>query len=435
MIRSYPSPAPSPNSLGVKLGYALGNMGKSVIWASFESFMLFYLVAVLGMDPLIAGALLAATLVWDGLADVAVAWWTDRRGRSDMLTRLITVGAPMVALGFWAIFGLAPGPSRIITILAVIVCRLGYTLCDVGHNTLMVRVAAHPRDAATVSGLRLIFSAMGGALVGMATAQGLTGPLAAQRVALERSAALAAVLYLVTLLTAMHVSRRLPSSVQTNGGVDRPFRALSGNRAFIMVLVLMALQSGLTPLFTRALPFFGQAVHDDASWAGRALTVITLAQALSLPGWIALSRRYSSPDLLKASHGLLLIAMAGIGLGFPETFHLAALVVLGTAQGGMNMAIWAMLAQSLRGGGASEALPVGLFLAGIKCSAGLGNALFAGIVKLGDLQCGTCQAEHSPLLAALVAGIPAVGSVIIMALLGWQGRHWLDERPALRAMT
>jgi hypothetical protein len=120
-----------------------------------------------------------------------------------------------------------------------------------------------------------------------------------------------------------------------------------------MVLVLMALQSGLTPLFTRALPFFGQAVHDDASWAGRALTLITLAQALSLPGWIALSRRHSSPALLMVSHGLLLIAMAGVGLAFRETFHLVALIVLGAAQGGMNMAIWAMLAQCLRGGGAS----------------------------------------------------------------------------------
>jgi Na+/melibiose symporter-like transporter len=206
-----PSPPliPAQTSLGVKLGYSLGNLGKSLIWASFESFMLFYLVAVLGMDPLIAGALLAATLVWDGLADVAVAYWTDRRGRSDMLARLIAVGAPMVALGFWGIFGAAPGPGRIVTMLAVVLCRLGYTLCDVGHNTLMVRVAAHPRDAATVSGLRLIFSAMGGALVGLATAQGLAGPLAAQKAALEGSAALAAILYLITLLTAMLVSRRL----------------------------------------------------------------------------------------------------------------------------------------------------------------------------------------------------------------------------------
>lgn len=412
---------PARTSFGVKLGYASGNMGKSVIWASFDIFMLFYLVSVLGMEPLTAGALLAVTLVWDGLADVVVAFWTDRRGGSDMLARLILVGAPMVALGFWAIFAAAPGPGRIVTVLAVVLCRLGYTLCDVGHNTLMVRVAAHPRDAATVSGLRLIFSAMGGALVGLASAHNLTGPIAAQRAALEHGAAMAAMLYLVTLLTAMGVSRNLPPV--TGEPVERPWRALRGNRAFAMVLGLMALQSALTPLFTRALPFFGQAMHDDASWAGRALTVITLAQALSLPLWMALSRRQSSAAILLASHGLMLIAMAGMVLVSGEVAHGFALVFLGTAQGGMNMAIWALLALSLRAGAVSEALPVGLFLAGIKCSAGLGNALFAGIVRLGDLQCQTCQTEHAPWLAVCVAGIPALASLAIIALLARHGRR------------
>lgn len=412
-----PTAALIQTGFAVKLGYAMGNMGKSVIWASFESFMLFYLVTVLGMEPLAAGTLLAATLVWDGLADVAVAYWTDRRGRSDMLARLILVGAPMVALGFWAIFGAAPGPGRIVTVMAVVLCRLGYTLCDVGHNTLMVRVAAHPRDAATVSGLRLIFSAMGGALVGLASAHSLVGPIAAQKVALERGAAVASVLYLITLLTAMAVCRRLPCAGGDTMAVDRPWHALRGNRGFAMVLGLMALQSALTPLFTRALPFFGQAVHGDASWAGRALSVITVAQALSLPLWMGLSRRWSSVAILAISHGLLLIAMAGMGLATGEHGHLIALIVLGTAQGGMNMAIWAMLALSLRGGGTSEALPVGLFLAGIKCSAGLGNGLFALIVHLGNLQCLACQAGHAPWLAACVAGIPAMGSGAIIALL------------------
>lgn len=103
------------------------------------------------MGPLTGGAALALALIRDGLA---VAWWSDTRGRPDMPGWLIVWGAPLCAGGFVGIF-LSADQTHLLSIAAIMLCRFGYTLCDVGHNTLLVRVSVDERDASIVSGMRL----------------------------------------------------------------------------------------------------------------------------------------------------------------------------------------------------------------------------------------------------------------------------------------
>lgn len=417
--------APSPSlaagrpGFGIQLGYASGNLGKSVIWASFESFLLFYLVTVAGMGPLTAGAALAVAMVWDGLADVAVAWWSDRRGRHDMLGRLIVWGAPLCAGGFVFIF-LSPGQMYLLSVVAIMVCRFGYTLCDVGHNTLLVRVSVTERDASTVSGMRLMFSALGGGIVGLASAHALDiGDPVHQQGTFFALAMGGGGLYLVTLLTATLVCRKLPPA---NASHARPaklcFGPLRRNRAFLRVLAVIALQSCITPIFTRSLPFFGQISQGDAGWGGRALMVITVAQALSLPGWIAWSRVKSPIMLLISAHACMIVAMVALAMTQTDWIAYGPLLVLGAAQGGMNMAIWAMLAQAVRGTAAepaaAETLPVGIFLAVLKCASGVGQAMFACIVAWGHLACVRCAGADPFLIAGVLLGCEALGSLSVL---------------------
>lgn len=421
--------APSPSSaagrpgLGIQLGYASGNLGKSVIWASFESFLLFYLVTVAGMAPLTAGAALALALAWDGLADVVVAWWSDRRGGHDMLGRLIVWGAPMCGGGFVFIF-LSPGQMHLLSVVAIMVCRFGYTLCDVGHNTLLVRVSVTERDASTVSGMRLMFSAIGGGIVGLASAHALDmGDPAHRQGTFSAFAMAGGSLYVVTLLTAMLACRNLPPANVSHVQSSRLcFWGLWQNRAFLRALAVIALQSCITPIFTRSLPFFGQVSQGDAGWGGRALVVITLAQALSLPAWIAWSRVKSSTALLISAHGCMIVAMATLAMTQTGWIAYGPLLMMGGAQGGMNMAIWAMLAQSVRSNpgepAASEALPVGVFLAVLKCASGLGQAIFAGIVAWGHLQGVSGAGASSHMVVGMILSFAALGSLAIMSMAG-----------------
>ncbi|MFT4053499.1 MAG: MFS transporter [Novosphingobium sp.] len=408
----------------MKIGYSAGNLGKSIVWASFESFLLFYLVTIAGMSPMLAGGVLAMMMVWDGTADILVSWWADRYGPANILSRLISWGAPLCAISFGLIFALPQETGRWLMIGAIVLCRLGYTLCDVGHNTLLVRVAATPRDGSVVSGLRLIFSAIGGGLVGLAAAHILA---IADRHAQERAFALFAVLggllYLACLTGARLVTRHLPAAATSNDARRSGdlWLALWRNRAFRRVLLLIALQSCLVPLFGRALPFFGLVHFGDAAWAGRALSIITMMQALSLLMWMRLSRHWSQSRILICAHLFMALALVGMMKVQAAEGALAVAALIGVAQGGMNMAIWALLAGSVRSAGPAlaEALPVGAFLATLKYASGLGNMLLGSVIAVQGPVCMVCDDISLRAFNLTTLCLPLVGSLTI-ALIGWR---------------
>lgn len=208
-VPSDPCPSRS-HPLAVQLGYSAGNLGKSVIWTSFESVMLFYLVSIAGFAPLSAGMVLAVALLWDAAFDLAVARWVDAHGGATGLVRLVLIGAPLCGISFWMIF-LAEAPAAVAA--AIMACRIGYSLCDVGHNTLLIRVARSSADAGRVSGLRLLFSAAGVALLSLAAGSSLsrTGA-AAQHASFASSAMLAGALYVATLFLAVWATRNCPEA-------------------------------------------------------------------------------------------------------------------------------------------------------------------------------------------------------------------------------
>jgi Na+/melibiose symporter-like transporter len=409
---------------GINLGYAFGNLGKSIVWTSFESFLHFYLVTFAGISPLSAGGLLAGAMFWDACADIVVGYFTDRNGRSDMLARLILIGAPLCGAAFWAVFALPARSHHLAIVLAVAVCRIGYTLCDIGHNTLLVRVSATPRNTSIVSGLRLMFSAAGAGLVGLASSVVLSAPALTERGAAFGPYALGGgIIYILTLIVAMRVTRLLPSMSPAPNTV-RPYKLIKRlvhNRAYLRVLVVMAIQSSLVPLFARSLPFFGEIVHGDPAWAGVALSTMTLAQALSLPAWILLSRHQSSIGTMATAYALMIAGISLLLFNLGPSADLVPLIIIGVANAGINMAIWALLALSIRDGAtdgdASEALPIGIFLATLKSASGVGGALFAIAVALQGWGCRSCIAGQSPvIISALV--LPLCGCACCLTIIG-----------------
>nr|WP_167381792.1 MFS transporter [Novosphingobium panipatense] len=425
----------------VRIGYSSGNLGKSFVWTSFESVLLYFLVLHVGVPVVFAGGLLTVLMVWDGLADLAVSYRTDRTGRRDGLARLILTGAPLCG-GFFVLVYAAPllagsgTVGTVLAVMAVVASRVGYTLCDVGHNTLLVRVAAADRNAAGVSALRLIFSALGAGCAGLALARVLSlEDMAGQGRAFIAFGLTGGGLYLVTLLVARGVTRHLPatSSEPVRGSALQMARNLWSNRDYRAVLGIIAVQSALIPFFTRALPFLGRAIMADPAWPGWALSVITLGQSLSLPLWMLAARRRGSRDLMAFAHVGLLLALAGFALTFGHATATGFLALLGVSQAGMGMAVWAMLASSIRSHGpghdGGEALPVGLFLATLKVASGMGTMVLSALLAAAgiDPMHGAGESAQAALLASV--GIPMAGSVVLLIA------HCLANAPGRRAQA
>lgn len=404
------------------LGYSAGNLGKSFVWTAFESVLLYFLVSHAGMSLVHAGTLLTVLMVWDGLANLAISQHIDRTGRSDGLAALIRIGAPLCAAAFAMTFASPALGGTALAVTAVIAGRIGYTLCDVGHNTLLVRVAANERDGTTVSALRLIFTALGSGCVGIA----LTYVLAIDDPTAQRSAFMAfgiagGGIYLATLLTARRATLHLRAASATpdRRNVLQPLRGLWSNRAYRQIIAVIAIQSALIPFFTRALPFLGQAALSDAAWSGGALTVITLGQSLSLPIWMLVARKSAPRPMLAIGHGGMLLSMAGLALTFGTPVAPVFLAALGASQSAMSLAAWAMLVSSVQSGrtrdGSGEALPMGLFIATMKIASGLGTTLLTTILQFAKAGGATGLGPANLILAASI-GIPMIGSACILVL-------------------
>ncbi len=405
------------------LGYSSGNLGKSFVWTAFESVLLYFLVAHSSMKLASAGILLTSLMVWDGLADLAIAYRTDRTGQASGLANLIRVGAPLCAISFAAIFAAPVFGGMILTVIAVIAGRIGYTLCDVGHNTLLIRVASSERHGSLVSALRLIFSALGAGTVGLALTQVLgTQDMGEQSDAFIVFGLVGGAVYFVTLFTARQATLHLPyagSPVSAPVPAAMLLKRMLSNPSYRQALVVIAIQSALIPFFTRALPFLGVAAFDDAAWSGWALTVITLGQSLSLPLWMLFAARRSSRQILVIGHMGMLVSMVGLALTFRMSAAAVFLGLLGASQAAMNMSVWALLAASVKSSNADEsggeASPVGLFLATLKVASGAGTTLLTAVLALAEAS-GSNGLPSASLVICASIGIPIVGSTLILLL-------------------
>ncbi len=418
----------------MKTGYSVGNLGKSIVWTSFDIFLLYYLIRIAGFSPLVAGSLLTVLMIVDGWVDLIVAYRVDRAGRSDALGRLILLGAPLCALGFWLIFFFAPGPHSAI-LGAVVLCRFGYALCDIGHNTLLVRIAVTARDATMVSGMRLIFSAAGAGLVGWAATILLAPGIVDRHNAFVTAALIGSAIHVTTLLIAKKATQHLSVAV-----TPAPFAAkrataaaLLRDRPYRSVLALIAVQASLIPLFNRALPFVGEAAHGSAGWAGTAVAIITASQALSLPVWMTLAPWRSPAAILAFAYGIMLFAFGIVAVRSGGAIGMTGLALVGVAQAGINMAIWALLALTVRHAAAenvgNEALPIGLFLAVLKASAGIGNALLVVSISAANLWRPVVAGDTTTPMLIVAILLPALGCVAGLYLVRPLGRLDTEARP------
>lgn len=408
-----------------QLLYASGNFGKSLVWAAFDTVLFFYLTSIAGIPLALAGAIIMTALVWDGFGDLVIGYWADRTGRKDFLRTLLVVGAPICGTAFAAVFHVAaaaPGWRIVAVALLCWICRIGYTLCDVAHNAMLVTMSANERDASIVSGLRLMFSAAGAAAVGLALKAGLAPPtVAGQQAVFVVCAIMGGIAYTATLWAATGVKDASLGSERHAGTLRlrTALAALAATASYRRLCLIIFLQAGVTSLFMKSLPFFGASFFGEAAWAGDAIIVMTIAQVAALPVLMMLGRRgVSTRTLTQGSHALTALSLIGLPISAMYVPLLApvALVGIGVGLSGMNMTVWANLALIVRNMTVVQAnlhaLPVGLFLAILKCAAGIGSGILAFGLSWGQAY----GMQQGPIILIVAIAAPFASSIACIAL-------------------
>lgn len=336
-----------------KLAFGSPDLAITLLFATVNGWLLYYLVIIINLPPLWAGSIFVAGRICDGLLDPLIGSWTDRHGRK----RAIAIGLPIAAPAFvvlWAaplVFD-STTAQLIATATAFFVFTFGYTCVSIPRlgmlpdfaTTYNARSAQAAVDMAFVFFALLLASTVFPAVVGarhgglLAESEAITWVGAAAGVAVV--AVLAYLPFLVRIsqprqtAVSLSVWTALASISETkNAGTTLGAFAAS-------VIALVSLQS--------ALPFWMEAqLGLQATEQAYVLGAVFAATLLSLRSWAIICQRRGKGNALGYAalvYLTALVAAAMVPANSGMSAHLlAAAIVAGVATGGLSVAPWAMI--------------------------------------------------------------------------------------------
>lgn len=426
-----------------QLGYASGNLGKSLMWTSLDYLLLFYLTEVAGIPVGWAGAIILISLLWDAAINPFIGYWIDRRASAGKDYRPLLRWAPIASgIGFIALFWL-PSEHTITNAAYLFATMIGfrtaYALLDVPHNALLAYMPVPSKLRMRLAGMRFFFSSLGGLIVATLVApQFVSNEKHEISGSLLTMATIAAVILCVTIWQSLRPSR---IAMSERGRADEAINpatflnAILRNRTAVLYLALAAIFAATTPLFAKILPYLLQYVLRDPGLLPVLLATLTVGQLVAMPFWTLVLSKVTS-------YTVGLITILGLACTLVTAFCLKqspySTIALSTAMlgfflGGAIQIIWGLSGDvadqiadklHLRVDGGLLA-----FLTLVqKASIGFGAVMAGLALEISGFQSGAIQAPATiNMIEALSWIVPAFGA-IATAILYWYLNKALNQK-------
>ncbi|EED32293.1 major facilitator superfamily protein [gamma proteobacterium NOR5-3] len=249
-----------------------------------------YYAQSLGLSLSAIGGILLAARLWDLFTDPIVGYLSDRTPAHWGRRKAWVVGsAPLIAASVWLLFNPPPGAGNSFLLLSTLAIYVAGTMSIVPMNAWGAELSESYHQRSRISGVRVIF--------------GLAGTLVALLlVDNSDSAALASSLYAITILTVAGLAISVPlaaavvpdqAKVDSQGNSLREAWDLLRRPSPFRRLLLAFLLNGLGNAIPATL-FLLYVTHvlEAPAVAGPMLFGYFVCSAVSVPLWVALSRRW-----------------------------------------------------------------------------------------------------------------------------------------------
>ncbi|MEO1245762.1 MAG: MFS transporter [Pseudomonadota bacterium] len=411
--------------------YASGNFGKNILWHSADVALLFVFTELLGIDPRIAGTLILASLVFDGILDPVVGLLAERlRTRWGRYGPLLLVGAPLSAVTFTWLFALPYLQISNLWVVAasLVAFRAAYTLIDIPHNAMLSGITQCSESRSHIAGLRFLFSSIAALVLSLSISRMVEDQQALSPFSLLVFGASAAASSLLVLLLVWQVFR--PFDQPLERGREMPsvrtiWRAIVRNRQFVLVITISLVGSLTLPLFAKSVLYFTRYVLGDVGVTSYCLTAMVFGQLCALPWWMHVAKSRENAVALRWAH-VTLLASSLLFLAFGANSAAAAIALsffVGAAASGVYSLVWAMIADCVDIGeriSGTRIEPMLFALATFvqKSAIGLGAWLFGMGLASSGYTPGTAPTNLLDLTIRFFGlGMPAIGAVVCILLL------------------
>lgn len=300
--------------------YGVASLGKVAVEVMLQLYLFDFYTRILGLDPILAGLAFGVAIFWDALSDLIVsASLFAARSHGVAYTTTLWVGALLLALATILLFSPMQTESRLYLFLhllvAYVLVNTGMTLLDLPQSSLSAELSRKATERN-----KLLAARMGFGIVGLAVGSALPGIYLAMQSGESSLAdsrrlsawALAMLVLATGSLTAFFLRARerataheVRSKLPSWGEVQGLFR----DHAFVRLLAAGVIAAiGRTINAALALMYYRFVLQLSEAQVTQAIfPIFTLSIVLSIPLWIALSKRYGKR--LPAS-----LAVGGLGV-------------------------------------------------------------------------------------------------------------------------
>jgi Na+/melibiose symporter-like transporter len=412
-------------------GYAAGSVGTGGFGTLPGLVLAYYLTDTLGVSALLASLVVIVPKVWDVVIDPAVGALSDAEARRGSRTRLMTVGALTLPVGFAGMFAVPQGSGQW---LAAAWVTVAFLLATTSFSLFQVPYIALPADLTdsyhertrlmswriAVLALAILLVGAGGPGVRDAAGGGNTGYLV-------MGVVVAVLLVAGMLATVLGVRGRSQPAPDSRAASDRfglagyregftAFRTIAPYRLLLTVFVLQAVATGV--MLAAAQYVARYTLGDEA-----ALTFLFAALVgpalLVMPVWARYAGRHGKPrgltvcSLTFAAAALCLLVLVWA----PGPWVYLAVGVAGVAYAGMQMFPLAMLPDVIQSAGRERGGAMsGLWTAGETAGLALGPSIVLLLLALGGFRSSTAEqvlAQPDSALVMIVLAFSVVPALLV----------------------
>lgn len=420
-------------------GYAAGSVGTGGFGTLPGLVLAYYLTDTLAVPALLATLVVVVPKVWDVLIDPAVGALSDREARDrGTRTRLMTIGAITLPVGFVGMFavpaGLAPVAAGGWVVVCFVLATTAFSLFQVPYIALPADLTGSYDERTRLLGWRIAVLALAILLVGAggpgvrdAAGGGSAGYLL-------MGVAVAVLLCAGMLGTVVGVRghRATPDHGHGHGhGAPRVARgtarqgyrqgllALREVRAYRVLLVVFVLQALATGVMLAAAQYVATYTLDRQSGLTYLFVALVGPALLVMPWWTRYAARHGKPRSLALASVLFVVATTSLLalVWAPGPWLYLPVALAGVAYAGMQLFPLAMLPDVITSAGRARGGSMsGLWTAAETAGLAAGPAVVLALLGLTGFRSSTADTvleQPAAALAAIVLAFSLLPAVLV----------------------
>ena len=299
------------------VAYAPPIVGITLLVFYIQLFFFKFATEVLGIAGAIVGLIFGLGRLWDAVADLLVGVWSDRtRTRLGRRRPWMLAGAPLMALSFVMVWSppesLSPGAATAWSAVALFLFFSGFTFYLIPHQALGAELSDDYHERSRIFGTRQVFFLCGMALA-MVFMHVTTNAENTRETAGSIALLMAAIGMTILLITPGLVRERPEFQGR---GAAKPWRALGDvvvrNAHARRILVVIFIDTCAVGMLSVLAPFLAEYVMLRPDLQAALPGVFMLASLLSVPLWVALSKRIGKRDAWRVSMVMAALAFGGV---------------------------------------------------------------------------------------------------------------------------